>query len=207
MTPAQVTREQASGTNEHSVSLGQISQFALFPSKGEINLSPSCYPSLGRWAPHSGDEMGVPFTVQLIRHPRRTKVSVPTSSPNLGTLITLGPKPRRSRHKAGQLCGGRRRKWRYLWFEPGGIPFRGRAPACPVLSLGPCPAAPGPPLLLQHHPAGRGRDVTAASSPPRGRYPQSILKAARPRRPAAEALGAGAGPRAGPPLLASGSFS
>ena len=108
---------------------------------------------------------------------------MPTSSPNPGTLITLGPKPRRSQHRAGKLCGGHRRKWRYLWFQPGGIPFRGgRAPACHALTLGPGPAAPGPPLLLQHHPAGRGRDVTAASSPPEAGTRRASLKRHRPAR-------------------------
>lgn len=163
MTPAQVTREQASGTHKQSLSLGQIPVFGLFPCKCEINLSPNCYPSQGGRVLHSGGETWAPLTVQLIRHPRGTKVSVPTSSPNPGTLITLGPKPRLSQHRAGKLCGGHRRKWRYLWVQPGGIPFRGRGPACPGRSSGPGPAAPGPPLLLQHHPAGRGRDVTAAS--------------------------------------------
>lgn len=106
---------------------------------------------------------------------------MPTSSPDPGTLLTLGPKPRRSQHKAGKLCGGRRRKGGYLWFQPGGIPFRGgRAPACHALSLGPGPAAPGPPLLLQHHPAGRGRDVTAASSPPAAGTRRASLKRHRP---------------------------
>lgn len=182
MTPAQVRGEQASGTNEHSVSLGRIPVFNLLPSKGEMNLSPSCYPLLGRRVPRSGGERGAPFTVQLIRHPRRTKVSVPTSSTDLGTRITLGPNPRRSQRKAERLCGGRRRKWWYLWFEPGGIPFRGWVPACPVRSSGPGPAAPGPPLLLQHHPAGRGRDVTAASSPPAAGTRRASLKRHRTAR-------------------------
>lgn len=64
----------------------------------------------------------------------------------------------------------------YLCFQPGGIPVRGRAAACPLLS-----AAPGPPLRL-HHPAGRGRDVTAASSPPAASARRASLK--RPARPA-----------------------
>lgn len=78
---------------------------------------------------------------------------------------------------------------RYLCLQPGGIPFRGRAPACPPLSAAPGPAAPGPPLRL-HHPAGRGRDVTAASLPPAaaGTRRASLKRPARrpPPLPAAE---------------------
>lgn len=39
---------------------------------------------------------------------------------------------------------------------------------------------PGPPLRLQHRPAGRGRDVTAASSPPAAGTRRARLKRHRP---------------------------
>lgn len=183
MTPAQVTRDQASGTNRHRASLGQIPACA----RVESILSPSGRPPLGRgFRTQGGGEAGAPFTGQSIRHQGRTKVSVPTSSPSRGTVTTRGSGwwvgggegvayAASLRRKARQLCGGRGRKWGYLRLETGGIPFRGRAPAWPARSSGPRPAAPGPPLRLQHHPAGRGRDVTLHPAPPAAPVP-----AARP---------------------------
>lgn len=158
MTPAQVTQEQASRTNKHEP--GQIQCLRSAPARKTCK-SPTT-PLLGARRVQSGS----PFTVRLIRHPRGTKVSVPTSSPNLGTQITLGPKPPPSQHNAGSCATGAEEMW-YLWFEPGGIPSRSRAPACPLRSSGPRPAAPGPPLLLQHHP--RGGAVTSRLHPRRPR--------------------------------------
>lgn len=56
---------------------------------------------------------------------------------------------------------------------------------------------PGPPLLLlQHHPAGRGRDVTAASPPPAAGTRRARLKRHRPPPPGRWT------PRPAPPLPA-----
>lgn len=150
--------------------------------QGEANPVTRRPPSSGPRVPHSGrgagGEAGAPGTGQLIRHPGRTKVSVPASSPVLAPWFPGGLRAA-LRREAGQLCGGRGRKRGYLRLETGGIPLRGRAPAWPARSSGPRPAAPGP-LRWQHHPAGRGRDVTLHPRRPRPGPRSASLKRHRP---------------------------
>lgn len=86
----------------------------------------------------------------------------------------MGPKQQRSGRKAAEpaegaggdagTCASRREA---SLPQAGLLVLRGQ--------LRPGPATPAPRQQLQHHPAGRGRDVTAAS---RRLVPQSGLKAA-----------------------------
>lgn len=99
----------------------------------------------------------------------------PPGAPSLGTRIVLGPKQHCSRRKAAELGGGRRRKRPVPVRPDGRHPFPRLGSWFSRVQLRPSPAPPAPPRQLQHHPAGRGRDVTAAS---RRSGPQSILKAA-----------------------------
>lgn len=153
----------------------QIAVFAFLSSKDEIHCHPAA--TLLR---AKGVQTESPRSVQLIRHPRRTKVSVPTSSPSLGSLIiTLGPKPLAPSTKPEAVR--RAQEERVVPVIPARRhPFPRPGSRLPCAQLRPGPAAPGPPPPLQHHPARRGRDVTAASSPPAAGTRRASLKRHRP---------------------------